>query len=205
MNTSADAYFKEGCGRCPLGGTLDCKVNNWKQELEILRKIILECGLVEESKWGVPCYTYQSHNILVLSAFKDYASVSFFKGALLNDSQKILSKPGENTQAARLIKFTNTTEVKEMKPILKAYIFEAIEVEKAGLKVEFEKKPEPIPEELQQKLEENPNFKLAFENLTPGRQRGYIIYFSAPKQSKTRYTRIEKFLPKILDGKGMND
>ena len=124
---------------------------------------------------------------------------------MLNDSQKILSKPGENTQAARLIKFTNTTEVKEMKPILKAYIFEAIEVEKAGLKVEFEKKPEPIPEELQQKLEENPNFKLAFENLTPGRQRGYIIYFSAPKQSKTRYTRIEKFLPKILDGKGMND
>ena len=174
MNTSADAYFKEGCGRCPLGGTLDCKVNNWKQELEILRKIILECGLVEESKWGVPCYTYQSHNILVLSAFKGYASVSFFKGALLNDSQKILSKPGENTQAARLIKFTNTTEVKEMKPILKAYIFEA-------------------------------NFKIAFENLTPGRQRGYIIYFSAPKQSKTRYTRIEKCLPKILDGKGMND
>ncbi|WP_339877321.1 DUF1801 domain-containing protein [uncultured Algoriphagus sp.] len=205
MNTSADAYFKEGCGRCPLGGTLDCKVNNWKQELEILRKIILECGLIEESKWGVPCYTYQNHNILVLSAFKDYASVSFFKGALLNDSQKILSKPGENTQAARLIKFTNTAEVKEMKPILKAYIFEAIEVEKAGLKVEFEKKPEPIPEELQQKLEENPNFKIAFENLTPGRQRGYIIYFSAPKQSNTWYNRIEKFLPKILDGKGMND
>lgn len=205
MNTDVDLYFTEGCGRCPLGGTPDCKVHNWTEELKHLRKIILECGLTEESKWGVPTYTYQHTNVLVLAALIDYCAISFFKGALLNDSHEILSKPGENTQAARLIKFTSTSKVSKLKNELKAYIFEAIEVEKAGLKVEFVKKPEPIPREFQLKLDADPKLKKAFEALTPGRQRGYILFFSAPKQSKTRESRIEKSIPKILDGQGMND
>lgn len=205
MNHSVDAYFTEGCGRCPLGGTPDCKVHNWTEELKLLRKIILECGLIEESKWGVPTYTYRKSNVLILAAFKEYCSVSFFKGALLSDTDKILSKPGESTQAARLIKYTSIDEVSNLKNRLKAYIFEAIEVEKAGLEVKFEKNPEPIPEELQRKLDGNPELKSAFEALTPGRQRGYILFFSAPKQSKTRESRIEKFIAKILDGVGLND
>ncbi|PZX48404.1 YdeI/OmpD-associated family protein [Algoriphagus chordae] len=205
MNTNVDLYFIEGCRRCPLGGTPQCKVHNWTEELKLLRKIILDCGLTEESKWGVPCYTFRKNNVLVLAAFNDYCSVSFFKGALLSDTYKMLSKPGENTQAARLIKFTNTSEIAKSKDILKAYIFEAIELEKLGLKVEFEKNPDPIPEELQQKLDENKSLKEAFEGLTPGRQRGYILYFSAPKQSKTRESRIDKSIPKILAGKGIHD
>ncbi|WP_192085268.1 YdeI family protein [Algoriphagus sp. Y33] len=205
MNTNVDLYFTEGCGRCPLGGTSDCKVNFWTKELHLLRKIILDCGLVEESKWGVPCYTFRKKNVLVLAAMKEYCTVSFFKGALLQDVHNILSKPGDNTQAARLIKFTTSTDITLLKTILKSHIYEAIEVEKAGLKVEFIKNPEPIPEELQAKLDENHSFKKAFEALTPGRQRGYILYFTAPKQTQTRVTRIEKCTPKILEGKGLND
>ena len=205
MNTSVDEYFLEGCRRCPLGGTPDCKVHNWTEELKLLRSLILDCGLEEESKWGVPTYTYHANNVLILAAFKEYCSISFFKGALLSDEAKILEKPGKNTQAARLIKFTDIKEVTQLKSTIKSYIFEAIEIEKAGLEVKFEKNPEPIPEELQVKLDENPKLKSAFEALTPGRQRGYILFFSAPKQSKTRDSRIEKSIPKILKGKGMND
>ncbi len=205
MNFLAETYFTEGCGRCPFGGTPQCKVNSWTEELKQLRKLILDCGLEEESKWGVPTYTYHKSNILILAAFKDYCSISFFKGALLSDTNKILSKPGENTHAARLIKFTSISEVSKLKNDLKAYIFEAIEVEKAGLEVKFDKKPEPIPEELQIKLNENSALKSAFEALTPSRQRGYILYFSAPKQSKSKEARIEKYAPKILAGKGLND
>ncbi|REG88303.1 YdeI/OmpD-associated family protein [Algoriphagus antarcticus] len=205
MNSSVDSYFTEGCGRCPLGGTPQCKVHNWTEELKQLRIIILDCGLTEMSKWGVPCYTFQKSNVLILAAFNDYCSISFFKGVLLNDEQKVLTKPGENTQAARLIKFTTIQEIAQLKPILKAYIFEAIEVEKEGLKVIFEKNPAPLPEEFQNKLVEFPALKVAFEALTPSRQRGYILYFSAPKQFKTRVARIEKCAPKILDGKGLND
>ena len=205
MNTSVDEYFLEGCRRCPLGGTPDCKVHNWTEELKLLRSLILDCGLEEESKWGVPTYTYHANNVLILAAFKAYCSISFFKGALLSDEAKILEKPGKNTQAARLIKFTDIKEVTQLKSTIKSYIFEAIEIEKAGLEVKFEKNPEPIPEELQVKLDENPKLKSAFEALTPGRQRGYILFFSAPKQSKTRDSRIEKSIPKILKGKGMND
>ena len=205
MNTSVDGYFQEGCGRCPLGGTPDCKVHNWTEELKLLRLLILDCGLKEESKWGVPTYTYHANNVLILAAFNEYCSISFFKGALLSDEAKILEKPGKNTQAARLIKFTDIKEVTQLKSTIKSYIFEAIEIEKAGLEVKFEKNPEPIPEELQVKLDENPKLKSAFEALTPGRQRGYILFFSAPKQSKTRDSRIEKSIPKILKGKGMND
>ena len=135
MNTKVDNYFTDGCGRCPLGGTPQCKVNNWTEELNQLRRIVLECGLTEESKWGVPCYTFQKKNIAIVSAFKEYCALSFFKGVLLNDTNNLLDKPGENSQSARLIKFTNTKQIIEQEPILKAYIFEAVEVEKAGLKL----------------------------------------------------------------------
>lgn len=205
MNTSVESYFSDGCGRCPLGGTSRCKVHNWTEELKLLRSLIIDCGLEEESKWGVPTYTYHKNNVLILAAFNEYCSISFFKGALLSDDAKILEKPGKNTQAARLIKFTDVKEIPKLKSKIKAYIFEAIEVEKAGLKVEFEKNPQPIPEELLNKFEENPKVKSAFERLTPGRQRGYVLFFSAPKQSKTRISRIEKCIPKILSGIGLND
>lgn len=205
MTTDVNTYLAEGCGRCALGGTPDCKVHSWTNELKLLRQVVLDCGLTEESKWGVPCYTYHGDNIAVVSAFKNYACLSFFKGALLQDNHKILDKPGENTQSARIIKITSTKQVQALSPTLKAYIFEAIEVEKAGLKVSFEKAPEPIPEELASKFKEEPNLKAAFEALTPGRQRGYILHFSQPKQAKTRVSRIEKCIPKIMEGKGFHD
>lgn len=205
MNTNVDLYFTEGCGRCALGGTPECKVNNWQAELRQFRKIVLTCGLTEESKWGVPCYTFKNKNIVMVIAFKEFCSLSFFKGSLLKDDHGILVKPGENSQAARYAKFTNIHDIVEKESILSAYIFEAIEVEKAGLKVDFKKNPEPIPDELQQKFDEDPFLKSAFEALTPGRQRGYILYFSQPKQSKTRETRIEKYIPQILEGRGLQD
>tara|TARA_R110001592_G_scaffold40582_8_gene133146 strand:- start:3574 stop:4203 length:630 start_codon:yes stop_codon:yes gene_type:complete len=205
MNPQVDQYLLEGCGRCPLGGTPQCKVNNWPKELKRLRMIALDCGLTEELKWGVPCYTFQNSNIAIVSAFKEYASLSFFKGALLQDPNGILEKPGENTQSARLIKFTDLRQIMDMEPTLKAYIFEAIEVEKAGLQVDFKKDSEPIPEELSKKFNELPDLKSAFEALTPGRQRGYLLYFSQPKQSKTRASRIEKHIVQILEGKGIHD
>lgn len=205
MDPKVDQYLREGCGRCPLGGTPQCKVHNWEEELKTLRAIVLDCGLTETLKWGAPCYTFQQSNILIVSAFKDYCALSFFKGALLHDAPNLLEKPGENTQAARLIRFTNIREIIELESTLKAYIFEAVEIEKAGLSVNFKKKPEPIPAELHQKMAEDPALKKAFESLTPGRQRGYILHFSAPKQSKTRESRIEKCRDKILAGKGLND
>jgi uncharacterized protein YdeI (YjbR/CyaY-like superfamily) len=177
----------------------------WQEELEKLRMIILDCGLTEELKWGKPCYTFQNSNIVIVIGFKEYCALLFCKGALLNDANGILKKPGENTQAARRIPFTNVREIVEMEPILKAYIYEAIEGEKAGLKVNFKKNPEPIPGEFQNKLDEIPALKTAFDALTPGRQRAYILYFSAPKQSKTRESRVEKCMQQILNGKGLND
>ncbi|AEV33447.1 hypothetical protein Oweho_2477 [Owenweeksia hongkongensis DSM 17368] len=188
MNTNVDLYFTEGCGRCPLGGTPQCKVYNWPEELKLLRKIVLDCGLTEESKWGVPCYTYKGANVAIVSAFKDYAALSFFKGALLSDENNLLDKPGENSQAARLFKFTKPQQIIEIEDLIKAYIFEAVEVEKAGLKVEFKKDLEPIPEELQNRLDEDPNLQSAFYSLTPGRQRSYILHISQAKQAKTRET-----------------
>lgn len=205
MNPKVHKYLEDGCMRCPLGATPDCKVRTWTAELERLRAIVLDCGLTEEVKWGVPCYTFQENNVLIVSALKDCCSISFFKGVLLKDPDVILQKPGPNSQSARLIKFTMEEEIIKMEPILKAYIFEAIEVEKAGLKVNFKKVPEPIPEELEKKFGEDPVLKTAFESLTPGRQRGYIIYFSRPKQSKTRESRIEKCSGKILNGEGLHD
>ncbi|MDX2283331.1 MAG: YdeI/OmpD-associated family protein [Bacteroidia bacterium] len=201
-----DHYLAEGCGRCPLGGTPDCKVHAWQPELRALRQIVLGCGLTEEVKWGVPCYTFQGSNILIVSAFKEYASLSFFKGALLADPQGILAKPGEHSQAARIVRITRVQDLAELEPVLRAYIFEAIEVERMGLQVDFKAKHElALPEELQQRLDADPVLKAAFGALTPGRQRGYVLYFSAPKQSKTRTARIEACVQRILDGKGMQD
>ncbi len=205
MNSKVDIYLDEGCGRCSLYRTPECKVHNWTEELKQLRRIVLECGLDEEFKWSQPCYTFKNSNILIVTAFKEYATLAFFKGTLLKDPNNILVAPGEHSQASRLIRFTDVREILKMEPILKTYVFEAIEVEKAGLKVQFKKNPEPIPDELQQKLNEHPDFKTAFERLTPGRQRGYILHFSQPKQSKTRVARIEKCMPKILNGEGLND
>ena len=177
----------------------------WREELEKLRMIILGCGLTEELKWGKPCYTFQESNIVILQGFKEFCALLFAKGALLNDPNRILKKPGENTQAARRIPFTNVREIVKLEPVLKAYIKEAIAMEKAGLEVTYKKNPEPIPEELQNKLDENPALKTAFKALTPGRQRAYVLYFSAAKQSKTRESRVEKCMPQILNGKGLND
>jgi uncharacterized protein YdeI (YjbR/CyaY-like superfamily) len=206
MNPKVDTYLAEGCMRCSLGGTPQCKVHNWPEVLKALRKVILDCGLTEELKWGVPVYTHNGKNIVIMSAFKEYCALSFFKGVLLKDAAGILEKPGENTQAARLIRFTDVGKIVAMEPVLKAYIHEAIEVEKAGLKVELKKTSEyKIPEELQTRLDEDPAFRDAFEALTPGRQRGYLLYFSAAKQSKTREARIEKCIPKIFEGIGLND
>ena len=205
MNQSVENYFIEGCGRCALGGTPDCKVHAWGHELELLRRIVLDSELTEESKWGVPCYTTQGKNVLLVSAFKDYCAISIFKGALLADSKNLLVKPGKNSQAARMLKFTSTEKIQEIEADIKELINEAIKAEKAGLKVNFKKNPEPIPQELEDKFEQDLVFKSAFESLTPGRQRGYIIHFSQPKQSSTRISRIEKCVPKILNGEGMHD
>jgi len=182
------------------------KSKKWQEELQKLRMILLGCQLTEEVKWRVPCYTFQERNIVILGRFKKCCVLSFVKGALLHDASGILVKPGENTQAARVIRFTNVQQIVEMEPILKAYIYEAIEVEKAGLKVKFKKIAEmKLPEEFQNKLDEIPALKTAFDALTPGRQRAYILYFSAPKQAKTRGSRVEKCMRQILNGLGIDD
>ena len=206
MNPKVDVYFTAGCGRCPLVNTPECKVHNWDKELEMLRKIVLACGLDEELKWSIPVYTLQKSNIILLSAFNEYCALSFFKGALLNDTNGILIQQTENTQATRQLRFTDVRKIVEMETIIKAYIYEAIEIEKAGLKVEFKKVSEfKITEEFQNKLDEILALKTAFEALTPGRQRGYILHFSQPKQSATRESRIIRCMPQIMLGKGLND
>lgn len=178
----------------------------WQPEIEQLRLLLLDCGLTEEFKWRNPCYTFQGNNVVLIGSFKEYCALSFFKGTLLQDSNGLLSKPGENSQAVRFFKFTNLQEIQELKPIIKNYIYEAIELEKAGLKVIFKSNAKlELVEELQIALDKNPSLKIAFKALTPGRQRAYDLYFSAAKQSKTRETRIENYIPRILDGKGFND
>ena len=192
MNPKVDAYLN--------------KANKWREEFEKLRMIILDCGLAEELKWGKPCYMFQNSNIVIIQGFKEYCALMFFKGALLHNANGILVKIGENTQAARQIRFTNVREIAGMETILKACIYEAIEVEKAGLKVNLKKTAEfNVPSEFQNKLDENPVLKTAFDALTPGRQRAYILYFSSPKQSKTRESRVEKCIKQILVGKRLND
>ncbi len=192
MNPKVDFYFD--------------KAKKWQEEFEKLRMIMLHCGLTEELKWGCPCYTFEKRNIVLMHGFKEYCALLFFKGALLNDAKGILVQQTENVQAARQIRFTNVREIAKLKPILKAYIYEAVEVEKAGLKVNLKKTSEfKVAEEFQHKLDELPALKKAFKALTPGRQRGYILYFSQPKQSKTRASRVEKCMPQIFNGKGLND
>ena len=192
MHTSLDSFFKA-----------DTK---WQKEFEQLRLIVLDCGLTEELKWGKPCYTLQERNIVLIHGFKEYCALLFFKGALLNDAKNILIQQTENVQAARQVRFTNAAQIAKLATILKAYIFEAIEVEKSGLKVEVKQTSAyEIPVEFKNKLGEMPVLKKAFEKLTPGRQRGYLLHFSSPKQSKTRESRIEKCIPQILDGKGLTD
>ncbi|MFV0590245.1 MAG: YdeI/OmpD-associated family protein [Draconibacterium sp.] len=182
------------------------KAPKWGEEMEKLRTIVLDCGLTEELKWRQPCYTFNQSNVVIISGFKEYCLLGFFKGALLKDTYQLLSRPGENTQSARQIRFTGIEEIAEKEKLVKAYIYEAIEVEKAGITVKFKKTSDyDLPEELQHKLDESPEFKAAFEALTPGRQRAYILHFSAPKQSKTREARIEKCTPGIFKGKGLND
>jgi uncharacterized protein YdeI (YjbR/CyaY-like superfamily) len=182
------------------------KAKKWKEESEMLRKIVLDCELIEEFKWMHPCYTFEKKNIVLIHGFKEYCALLFHKGALLKDTHGILIQQTENVQAARQIRFTNVQEIVEMETILKAYVNEAIEVEKAGLEVTFKKNTEfPLPEELQNKFDEIPALKTSFEALTPGRQRAYILYFSQPKQSKTRESRVKKYTQQILNGKGLND
>jgi uncharacterized protein YdeI (YjbR/CyaY-like superfamily) len=192
MNPKVDFYFD--------------KAGDWQKEIAKLRTIVLDCGLTEELKWGVPCYTFEKSNIVLIHVFKEYCALLFFKGALLNDASGILIQQTKNVQATRQIRFTRVREIVEMKAVLKAYIYEAIEVEKAGLKVKLKKTAEfSVPEEFQKRLNKNTALKTAFTALTPGRQRAYLLYFSAPKQSKTRESRIEKSVKQILKGKGLND
>jgi uncharacterized protein YdeI (YjbR/CyaY-like superfamily) len=192
MNPKVDFYFH--------------KAEKWQEELELLRKITLDCGLIEELKWGVPCYTFQQNNVALLHVFKEYCAVLFVKGALLQDADGMLVQQTENTQSSRQIRFTSVREIMEMTARLKAYIFEACEVEKLGLTVALKKTTEyTLPDEFQQKLDENPALKTAFDALTPGRQRAYLLHFSAPKQAKTRAARVDKWVPHILSGKGLTD
>ena len=192
MNPKVDFYFANS--------------EKWEEELRTLRTLILECGLTEELKWGVPCYTFQKSNVVLIHEFKAYCAILFTKGALLNDAEGILIQQTENVQVARQIRFTNVQQIVEIANTIKAYIYEAIEVEKAGLKVELKKPTEfKMAEEFQQKLEGNPALKTAFEKLTPGRQRAYLLHFSSPKQAKTREARVEKCTEAILNGKGLNE
>ncbi len=192
MNPKVDFYFN--------------KEQRWQEEITKLRTIALDCQLTEELKWGCPCYAFNHNNIVLIHVFKEYCAFLFFKGALLNDSKGILIQQTENVQAARQVRFTNIREIMELQATLRAYIFEAIEVEKAGLKVELKKTKEfAIADEFQHRLDENPALKIAFEALTPGRQRAYLLHFSQPKQAKTREARVEKYIPQILNGKGLDD
>jgi uncharacterized protein YdeI (YjbR/CyaY-like superfamily) len=192
MNSKVDFYFD--------------KAEKWQKELERLRVIALGCGLTEELKWGSPCYTFNKANIILIHSFKAYCALLFFKGALLKDTKGMLIQQSENVQAARQARFTDVREIIKREPVIKAIIYEAIEVEKAGLKVELKKTAAyNVPVEFKQKLDKNRKLKVAFEKLTPGRQRGYLLHFSAPKQASTREARVEKCMPQILAGKGLLD
>jgi uncharacterized protein YdeI (YjbR/CyaY-like superfamily) len=192
MNPKVDWYFN--------------RTNKWHEEIQMLRGIALDCGLTEELKWGCPCYTYQKKNIVLIHDFKDYCAYLFFKGALLRDRRSVLIQQTKNVQVARQIRFTNVKEIAKMERVLKSYIKEAIVVEKKGMKAELKKTSEfTLPEEFKQKLDKNKALKSAFNALTPGRQRGYLLYFSSAKQATTRQARVEKYIPKILNGKGLDD
>jgi uncharacterized protein YdeI (YjbR/CyaY-like superfamily) len=192
MNPKVDFYFS--------------KATKWQEEYKKLRTIVLECGLTEELKWGVPCYTFEDKNVVLIHGFKEYCALLFIKGVLLKDEKGILIQQTENVQSGRQVRFTNIREIVELEPSLTAYIYEAVEVERTGMKVPLKKATEfPIADEFQKQLDENSELESTFYALTPGRQRAYLLYFSAPKQSTTRESRIEKCIPQILNGKGLND
>jgi len=204
-NPQVDQYLIKGCGRCLFYQTPKCKVHAWRDILIALRGLILETGLQEEYKWSQPCYTWQGKNVLIVTAFKNYAALAFFKGALLDDPKRLLVKPGKNSQAGRQLRFTTVNQVSAAETTIKQFLRQAINVEEKGQKVTFKKSPEPLPAELKDALEASTEFKVAFEKLSPGRQRGYCISIGQAKQAKTRLARIEKYRPQILQGLGVND
>jgi uncharacterized protein YdeI (YjbR/CyaY-like superfamily) len=205
INPKVDLFIADGCGRCEYYATDRCKVRNWQTELQHVRQIMLESDLEEEIKWGVPVYTHEGKNIVIISALKDCVTFGFFKGVLLKDTHKILEKQGESVQSARIIRFTSVDRILEMASVIKDYITEAVAIEVSGTKVEFKKDLEPIPAELEDRFEELPALKDAFYSLTPGKRRGYVIYISQPKGSEARFSRIEKCIEKIMNGEGLHD
>ena len=203
---NVDDFLQMGCGRCKLGNTPNCKAIKWGNVLSQLRKIVLQSELKEEVKWSIPCYTFQNKNILSIAAFKEYCVISFFKGALLKDTSNSLSAPGENSQAFRYLKFTNAKEIKSKSKIILDLIQQAIAIEKDGKKIKFKPVSEfNIPPELEKLFTEKPSLKKSFNQLSPGRQKGYLLYFSQAKQSETRLNRILKSIPKIEEGIGLHD
>jgi uncharacterized protein YdeI (YjbR/CyaY-like superfamily) len=206
MNKSADNYFIEGCGRCKLHATPQCKVKTWETELALLRNTVQSCGLQEDCKWGMPVYTLNGKNVLMITAFKESCVLNFFKGVLLQDEAKLLESPGENSQSARFLRFTDPKKIKKIEKTIREYIFEAVEVEKTGLKPKVKSVSEyQIPEEFAAHLKKNKSLKAAFEALTPGRRKAYLLHFASAKQSATRESRIQKCIPDILKGKGWNE
>ena len=205
LNPKVDLFIADGCGRCDYYATDKCKVRSWQMELQHLRQIMLETGLVEDVKCGVPVYTHQGKNIIIVSALKDCVTFGFFKGVLLSDPKKILEQQGPSVQSARIIRFTAVDQVLNLSNTIKEYVKEAVVIEESGVKVEFKKDLEPIPDELNDMLEDLPALRDAFYALTPGKQRGYIIHFSQPKQSASRISRIEKCIDKIMNGEGFHD
>jgi len=204
-NTQIDQFLLEGCMRCPKGATPDCKVHRWTDILEFLRQLLLETELQEERKWGMPTYTLNGKNVVILGVFKESCVLSFLKGGLLEDPYQILERPGPNSQEGRFIRFTLLSRAQEIEDIIKEYILQAIEVERSGKKSISKPTIPVLPEELLQKFAEHPGLEAAFFALTPGRQRGYLIHFTGAKQSPTRLSRIDKCVPKIFAGKGMMD
>ena len=206
IESGASIFFTKGCGRCKLFDTPKCKVFRWEKEMALLRKILLESGLKEEVKWKHPCYTFEGRNIVLLNSTNHYCALGFFKGVLMKDEEKILVSQTENMQSVRQFRATNVAAIKRLKPVLLSYLAEAIAIEKAGTKVALKKATDyPLPEELEACFNENPGFKKAFQQLTPGRQKGYLFFFNQAKQAATRTARIEKYRTKILNGLGMND
>lgn len=205
LNPKVDLFIADGCGRCDYYATDKCKVRSWQMELQHLRQIMLETGLEEEVKWGVPVYTHQGKNIVIVSALKDCVTFGFFKGVLLSDPKKILEQQGPSVQSARIIRFTAVDQIINLTDTIKEYVKEAVVIEESGVKVEFKKDLEPIPDELNDMFEDLPALRDAFYALTPGKQRGYIIHFSQPKQSASRINRIEKCIDKIMNGEGFHD
>lgn len=205
-NPAVDEYLAEGCGRCDLVGTPACKVNTWRDGLTRLRDIVLDTPLTEDRKWGAPCYTWDGHNVVMIGAFKNNYVLSFMKGALLKDPHDLLEAPGEHTQSGRVIRFTDADRVTALAPVLKDYLLEAIDIEKAGLSVAFKSTDDyDVPIELQEAMDHDPDLRDAFEALTPGRQRSYLIHIGSAKQAKTRVNRVEKCREKIFSGKGFNE